>query len=221
MGSGQNHSDCKCTGASRCTCNSAAPLQHPVHFKISTWIAGTRYGKGEWEEGREREGGRGREVGQSKRKQTHRLFIHEKHFHPGPAVLYHFGNVLLHGKHHVHGGELTGVPQPFPPPLAGQVNPWACWLGLSAASSQPGLASGSTGRPEPAGSCSSAAESGVAGRLAEVPGVPWVAWPSSLVLRPEDAGGRGSGSRRPAGLRARRPGCLPPASGEAEGELFA
>lgn len=44
----------------------------------------------------------------TEQKQTHRLFIHKKYFHARSAVLYHFGNVLLHSKNHVHGGELTG-----------------------------------------------------------------------------------------------------------------
>lgn len=44
----------------------------------------------------------------TEQKQTHRLFIHEKYFHARSAVLYHFGNVLLYSKNHVHGGELTG-----------------------------------------------------------------------------------------------------------------
>lgn len=54
-----------------------------------------------------REGGRVRAQTNAEQKQTHRLLIHEKHFHAGSAVLYHFGDVLLHSENHVHGGEPT------------------------------------------------------------------------------------------------------------------
>lgn len=90
----------------------------------------------------------------AEQKQTHRLFIHEKYFHTRPAVLYHFGNVLLHSKNHVHGGELTSIPQPFPPPILSKLTP-----GLLAGSQllppSRASASGSPGN-HGAGSCSSA-----------------------------------------------------------------
>lgn len=42
----------------------------------------------------------------------HRLFVHEQNLHPGPAVLDHFGDVLLHRQRHVHdGAAVTQIPQ--------------------------------------------------------------------------------------------------------------
>lgn len=101
--------------------------------------------------------GRAASFTNAEQKRTHRFFIHEKYLHAGTAVLYHFGNILLHCKNHVHSGELTGAPQPFPPLSLAELT-----SGLLAGSQllpvDQVLASGSPGSSG-TGNCSSSAES--------------------------------------------------------------
>lgn len=42
--------------------------------------------------------------------ESHRFSVHEQNLHPGPAVLDHFGDILLHSERDVHGDDAVGTP---------------------------------------------------------------------------------------------------------------